>query len=134
MTAATSGISQRSSDSVVDNSKPEHHLSRSKNKGDRILLALDPQRVLIFLIGFRLLNALVLQTFFQPDEYFQSLEPAWYLAFGENSAAWITWVRLLTILFEMRTDKQMYRSGRMLSDPRSILHFLPRAIISVMHW
>ncbi|KAB8239591.1 putative glycosylphosphatidylinositol-alpha 1,2 mannosyltransferase [Aspergillus alliaceus] len=47
--------------------------------------------VLLFLIAFRLLNALSLRTFFQPDEFFQSLEPAWQTAFGENSGAWITW-------------------------------------------
>ncbi|KAK0386230.1 hypothetical protein NLU13_6067 [Sarocladium strictum] len=44
---------------------------------------------LIYLI--RLLNALTLTTFFQPDEFFQSLEPAWDLAFGTQSGAWITW-------------------------------------------
>ncbi|KAI9167467.1 GPI mannosyltransferase [Paramyrothecium foliicola] len=39
----------------------------------------------------RLINASWLQTFFQPDEYFQSLEPAWDLAFGPKSGAWLTW-------------------------------------------
>jgi GPI mannosyltransferase 3 len=41
----------------------------------------------------RLINAFWVTTFFQPDEYFQSLEPAWELAFGSDSGAWITWVR-----------------------------------------
>jgi GPI mannosyltransferase 3 len=49
--------------------------------------------VLLFLVASRLLNALVIQTFFQPDEYFQALEPAWELAFGRQAGAWITWVR-----------------------------------------
>ncbi|KAL8775756.1 MAG: hypothetical protein Q9194_003661, partial [Teloschistes cf. exilis] len=49
------------------------------------------QDVLLFLIAFRILNALTIRTFFQPDEYFQSLEPAWEIAFGANSGAWITW-------------------------------------------
>jgi hypothetical protein len=56
----------------------------------------DPQKgelvVLILLICFRLINALCIRTFFQPDEYFQSLEPAWQIAFGSQSGAWITWV------------------------------------------
>ncbi|OAA71305.1 Alg9-like mannosyltransferase [Cordyceps fumosorosea ARSEF 2679] len=39
----------------------------------------------------RLVNALSIATFFQPDEYFQSLEPAWDLAFGSESGAWLTW-------------------------------------------
>ena len=48
--------------------------------------------VFALLLAFRLVNALTLRTFFQPDEYFQSLEPAWQLAFGGASDAWITWV------------------------------------------
>jgi hypothetical protein len=44
------------------------------------------------LIVFRCANALLVWTFFQPDEYFQSLEPAWQIAFGSESGAWITWV------------------------------------------
>lgn len=48
--------------------------------------------VLWGLVAFRILNALTIATFFQPDEYFQSLEPAWQMAFGEDSGAWITWV------------------------------------------
>jgi phosphatidylinositol glycan class B len=48
---------------------------------------------LLLLCAFRLVNAYFVQTFFQPDEYFQSLEPAWDLAFGPDSGAWLTWVR-----------------------------------------
>ncbi len=48
--------------------------------------------ILLFLIAFRVLNALYIRTFFQPDEYFQSLEPAWQTAFGSDGGAWITWV------------------------------------------
>ncbi|OQE07604.1 hypothetical protein PENVUL_c013G04430 [Penicillium vulpinum] len=49
------------------------------------------QNILLFLIAFRLVNAFVVQTFFQPDEYFQSLEPAWQIAFGQGQGAWLTW-------------------------------------------
>jgi GPI mannosyltransferase 3 len=55
---------------------------------------LDAQKVFLFLVAFRLLNALTVQTFFQPDEYFQALEPGWQWAFGAGNGAWITWVRL----------------------------------------
>jgi GPI mannosyltransferase 3 len=48
--------------------------------------------IFLFLVAFRILNALTIRTFFQPDEYFQSLEPAWQMVFGKNSGAWITWV------------------------------------------
>ncbi|KAF4507478.1 hypothetical protein G6O67_003970 [Ophiocordyceps sinensis] len=36
-------------------------------------------------------NAWCISTFFQPDEFFQALEPAWRLAFGPNSRPWLTW-------------------------------------------
>lgn len=48
------------------------------------------------LLAFRIVNALTLRTFFQPDEFFQSLEPAWQLAFGPNAHACITWVNAHT--------------------------------------
>ncbi|EXJ78667.1 hypothetical protein A1O1_09068 [Capronia coronata CBS 617.96] len=54
-------------------------------------LSLGRQNIFLWLIGFRLLNTLTVQTFFQPDEYFQALEPAWRLAFGKDAGAWITW-------------------------------------------
>jgi hypothetical protein len=44
------------------------------------------------IIIIRLINAFWVTTFFQPDEYFQALEPAWELAFGPESGAWLTWV------------------------------------------
>ncbi|KAF1940858.1 hypothetical protein EJ02DRAFT_219560 [Clathrospora elynae] len=47
--------------------------------------------VFALLLAFRIVNALTLRSFFQPDEFFQSLEPAWQLAFGEYSNACITW-------------------------------------------
>lgn len=48
--------------------------------------------ILLYLIAFRLANAFAVRTFFQPDEYFQSLEPAWQIAFGQDQGAWLTWV------------------------------------------
>jgi phosphatidylinositol glycan class B len=48
--------------------------------------------VLSLLLLFRFINSLCLRTFFQPDEYFQALEPAWRMAFGSESGAWLTWV------------------------------------------
>ncbi|KAK7511101.1 Alg9-like mannosyltransferase family-domain-containing protein [Phyllosticta citriasiana] len=51
----------------------------------------QPTPVFLLLLALRILNALTTRTFFQPDEYFQALEPAWQMAFGEASGAWITW-------------------------------------------
>lgn len=44
--------------------------------------------LLSFFILFRLLNAAVLQTFAEPDEYWQSQEVAHRLAFGSGSLTW----------------------------------------------
>ncbi|RPB12545.1 hypothetical protein P167DRAFT_523089 [Morchella conica CCBAS932] len=44
--------------------------------------------VFFSILSFRIVNALTTRTFFQPDEYFQSLEPAWRMVFGEG---WLTW-------------------------------------------
>jgi phosphatidylinositol glycan class B len=56
---------------------------------------LGGEHVFLLLLALRILNALTIKTFFQPDEYYQSLEPAWRLAFGAESGAWITWVGAL---------------------------------------
>lgn len=73
---------------LQDPPKPEGRAALQRAKE-----AATSQDILLFLIAFRILNALSIRTFFQPDEYFQSLEPAWQIAFGADSGAWITWVR-----------------------------------------
>ena len=81
-------------------SEPSNEIQRagqSKLRHVREELSAHAARdMLLFLIAFRLLNTLSVATFFQPDEYFQSLEPALQMAFGEGSGAWITWVRFAT--------------------------------------
>ena len=59
-------------------------LSESNNYSLIVLFVVVP--------AIRLVNALTIRTFFQPDEFFQSLEPAWQIAFGRQSGAWLTWV------------------------------------------
>jgi hypothetical protein len=56
------------------------------------VIAAEIEDVLNLLLVFRFINSLCVRTFFQPDEYFQALEPAWSIAFGSNSGAWLTWV------------------------------------------
>ena len=76
-----------------DQEAPRHERSTAPQKATRTPMYLDPQNVLLFLIGLRLVNALTIQTFFQPDEYFQALEPALQWAFTEDAGTWMTWVR-----------------------------------------
>jgi phosphatidylinositol glycan class B len=60
-------------------------LDEARNQRNRSVFLRD-------IIVIRLINAWWIATFFQPDEFFQSLEPAWDLAFGSQSGAWLTWV------------------------------------------
>ncbi|KAI4866411.1 glycosyltransferase family 22 protein [Hypoxylon rubiginosum] len=56
-----------------------------------ILAIVEAREALAVIFAVRLVNALCVRTFFQPDEYFQALEPAWRMVFGEDSGAWLTW-------------------------------------------
>ncbi|OIW33678.1 hypothetical protein CONLIGDRAFT_610521 [Coniochaeta ligniaria NRRL 30616] len=55
------------------------------------ILRAQPRDIFAFFLILRFINALCVRTFFQPDEYFQALEPAWSIAFGSDSGAWLTW-------------------------------------------
>jgi Alg9-like mannosyltransferase family len=95
------------------------------------------QNVLLFLVAFRIVNALSVRTFFQPDEFFQSLEPAWQVAFGRDSGAWITWVSAFSFNCRLYTGRKatercccVFRNGNMNYDPLSIPYSLPPFIIS----
>ena len=46
------------------------------------------QKTTILVVCFRVLVALLTRTFFQPDEYFQSLEPAYVAVFGYGYLTW----------------------------------------------
>ncbi|EEP77405.1 conserved hypothetical protein [Uncinocarpus reesii 1704] len=70
---------------------PFDKLRRNTRHVRRHIQQRNSRDILLFLVGFRILNALCVRTFFQPDEFFQSLEPAWQIAFGDESGAWITW-------------------------------------------
>jgi phosphatidylinositol glycan class B len=67
-------------------------LDEDRNQRNRSVVLRD-------IIVIRLINAWWIATFFQPDEFFQSLEPAWNLAFGSQSGAWLTWVCYFLCLY-----------------------------------
>ena len=71
---------------------PPHVASRRPQDNTSILGHSQWMLVLGLHLALRITNALSIKTFIQPDEYFQSLEPAWQIAFGAESGAWITWV------------------------------------------
>ncbi|KAK3109657.1 glycosylphosphatidylinositol anchor biosynthesis, partial [Teratosphaeriaceae sp. CCFEE 6253] len=93
--------------------------------------SINPYTIFGLLLALRLANALSVQTFFQPDEYFQALEPAWQLAFGPGSGAWITWEwreHLRSSLHPM-LFAAAYRLAVQLS---SLLHVLPSSRATIL--
>jgi hypothetical protein len=95
MSTVSSDLSQASTkangDAPASTEECEEKPSRSRAL-QHVAESASAQDILLFLIAFRILNALAVRTFFQPDEFFQSLEPAWQMVFGSDSGAWITWV------------------------------------------
>jgi hypothetical protein len=75
---------------------------------------------------FRALNGEAVETFFQPDEFFQSLEPAWQWAFGQTSGAWITWVRRCNHVFLNNTSDTSAGMERILAILRTSTSLLKR--------
>lgn len=92
MSTASSELSQASTKIDGDAVAPNDQKSSTRQTLHQVAESTTAQDILLFLIAFRILNALSVRTFFQPDEFFQSLEPAWQMVFGENNRAWITWV------------------------------------------
>jgi len=95
----TSNKEVKSSSPPTIPSPPPHHLNHNlpnpdiQENGLHALVNIQTAKdIWTFLLVFRVFNSFLVKTFFQPDEYFQALEPAWEMAFGEGSGAWITWV------------------------------------------
>jgi hypothetical protein len=86
----------------------------------------DRHVLLALVLAFRLLDALALRTFFQPDEFFQALEPAWALAFGADSGAWLTWVRHRAAFCMRLTPKGMAPPAALFAASRPLRRRLPR--------
>jgi hypothetical protein len=49
---------------------------------------LQDKKILFALICIRIFNALTIRTFFQPDEYYQAIEPAWKFVYGYGETTW----------------------------------------------
>jgi phosphatidylinositol glycan class B len=96
MSMSESSLSQASTKVSDDTKDEETGTSRTLKAVKDAVHSATAQDILLFLVAFRILNALTIRTFFQPDEFFQSLEPAWQMVFGKNSGAWITWVGAVT--------------------------------------
>lgn len=91
-------------------------------------IATQVKEALAVLFAIRLVNALCVRTFFQPDEYFQALEPAWELVFGSDSGAWMTWVSVWPKSCPTKSPKLTRPPGMGAQDPlvNTSRHFRPR--------
>lgn len=67
---------------------PPLRIKRRSSTPDNTQVTLQDRRILLGLLCIRIFNALTINTFFQPDEYYQSLEPAWKLVFGYGETTW----------------------------------------------
>lgn len=86
--------------------------------------------VLIFL--FRLANALLIQTFFQPDEYYQALEPAHRFVFGYGYETW-EWKQGLRSSIHVWLYIVAYKLGLFLGfSDDSVVWYAPRVTGAVL--
>lgn len=63
-------------------------IKRRPTPPDNAQTILLNRRIFVALVCIRVFNALTVQTFFQPDEYYQSLEPAWKVVYGYGETTW----------------------------------------------
>ncbi|XP_059637560.1 mannosyltransferase APTG1 isoform X2 [Cornus florida] len=69
----------------TENSKS---IDRKKNGTAKSNLYSSSKRVFLLCLGFRLVNALLVQTYFNPDEHWQALEVAHRITFGYGHLTW----------------------------------------------
>lgn len=128
MSMSESTLSQASTKVGDDLKESDDNLQPTRNAIRHLAHSATAQDILLFLIAFRILNALTIHTFFQPDEYFQSLEPAWQTAFGPDSGAWITWVGVVA---DRRTCARLTACQEWKNQLRSAIH---PGIFAAVYW
>lgn len=129
MSASNASISPKTESGSDSGSATSHNKYRVQRPPRRVRGrnhdSTTSRDILLFLIAFRILNALSIKTFFQPDEFFQSLEPAWEWTFGADSGAWITWAsknHRSSALLRL-SDVERVRSGRTNFDQQFIRQY-----------
>ncbi|XP_061997160.1 mannosyltransferase APTG1-like isoform X1 [Rosa rugosa] len=61
---------------------------QEEKEGPQFDLLASPKNVYIFCLAFRIVNALLVQTYFNPDEHWQALEVAHRITFGFGHLTW----------------------------------------------
>ncbi|KAL5988042.1 Mannosyltransferase aptg1 [Asimina triloba] len=82
-------MKRRTQKSISEASPPEKSREEfvSREKPDSFLFS-SPKRILALCLAFRAVNALLVRTYFNPDEHWQSLEVAHRIVFGYGHLTW----------------------------------------------
>ncbi|KAJ4836222.1 hypothetical protein Tsubulata_025597, partial [Turnera subulata] len=67
---------------------PEHGVEREETKPKKSRIFSSPKKVFALCLAFRIANSLLIQTYFNPDEHWQSLEVAHRIVFGYGHLTW----------------------------------------------
>lgn len=78
-------------------------------------------------LAIRLINSFTIQTFFQPDEFFQSLEPAHKLVFGYGYITW-EWKNGLRSSIHPLLYAMGYKMASYLPDNHAVIVAIPKII------
>ena len=78
-------------------------------------------------LAIRLINSFTIQTFFQPDEFFQSLEPAHKLVFGYGYITW-EWQNGLRSSIHPLLYAMGYKMASYLPDNHAVILAIPKII------
>ena len=106
----------------------------SRSSASSTLLPNSPPRLLLlYLVAFRVVNTLLVQSYFNPDEYWQGPEVAHWMVFGYGHLTW-EWsgaARLRSVVHPL-VFAALYQALRILRcDSRWALAFGPRLLQAV---
>ncbi|KAG0462276.1 hypothetical protein HPP92_020752 [Vanilla planifolia] len=86
---------------------PRHHQQATKD-GLYTSLFFSEKRILAFCMAFRAINSFLVQTYFNPDEHWQSLEVAHRIVFGYGHLTW-EWERGIRSYFHPLMFALLYK-------------------------
>ena len=89
---------------------------------------LSPVKLFIFIFLFRLFNSLIIQTFFQADEFYQALEPAHSFIYGYGYVTWEWKQQLRSSIHPL-----IYAVGyKLAGENKTLIYFIPKIISALI--
>ncbi|CAB4434440.1 unnamed protein product [Rhizophagus irregularis] len=109
----------------------EESEENSKEKRPLNLILNNQNRLLSCLILFRIINAIFTKTYFNPDEYWQSVEVAHYLVFGYGYLTW-EWKEKIRSIAHPLLFATLYKNLAILGlDKGNLFIYAPRIFQAV---